>query len=170
MLKKPIEDILNQQIEKEGYSSSLYLAMAVWAGFNGYNGVAKWLYSQAEEERIHMLKILHYIDERNGKPVIPQFKQPPVEFKNVRQLFEDVLKHEEYITASINDIVATTNKEQDFNTHSFIQWFVNEQIEEEAQVSEILDKLKLVGENNMYIFDRDLPGMRSAQNDPGTAE
>lgn len=161
MLKKPIEDILNLQIEKEGYSSSLYLSMASWAGYNGYNGVAKWLLVQAEEERMHMLKIVRYIAERNSKPVIPQFKEPPSEFNNVRELFEAVLKHEEYITGSINDIVAKTNDEKDFNTHSFIQWFVNEQIEEEATVNEILDKLKLVGEQNMYIFDRDIPGMRS---------
>ncbi len=165
MLKKPIEDILNQQIEKEGYSSSLYLSMASWAGFNGYNGVAKWLYVQAEEERLHMLKIVKYIADRDGKPLIPQFKQPPTEFENVMSLFKAVLKHEEYITDSINEIVAKTNEVKDFNTHSFIQWFVNEQIEEEATASEIIDKLKLVGEQNLYIFDRDVPGMRT----PGTA-
>ncbi len=169
MLKETIEDILNQQIEKEGYSSSLYLAMACWAGYNGYNGVAKWLFVQAEEERMHMLKIVKYIDERDGRPVIPEFKQPPVEFKNVTELFTAVLKHEEHITASINEIVAKTNDEKDFNTHNFIQWFVNEQIEEEATVSEILDKLKLVGGQNMYEFDRDLPGMRAAKDSSGQA-
>ncbi len=164
MLKKSIEDILNQQIEKEGYSSGLYLSMACWAGYNGLNGVARWLFVQAEEERMHMLKIVKYIAERDGRPVIPTFKQPPAEFKDVREMFEEVLKHEQYITASINDIVAKTNDEKDFNTHSFIQWFVNEQIEEEATASEILDKLKLVGAQNMYEFDRDLPGMRAARN------
>ncbi len=145
MLKKSIEDILNHQIEKEGYSSSLYLSMACWAGYNGLNGVAQWLFAQAEEERMHMLKIVKYIDERDGRPVIPEFKQPPVEFENVRKIFEAVLEHEQYITGSINEIVEKTNDEKDFNTHSFIQWFVNEQIEEEATVSGILDKLKLVG-------------------------
>ncbi|HYW95737.1 MAG TPA: ferritin [Bacteroidales bacterium] len=160
MLKKPVEDILNLQIEKEGYSSSLYLSMAAWAGFNGFNGVAKWLFAQAEEERMHMLKFIGYIAERSSKPVIPQIKQPPAEFTGVKELFEAVLDHEEYITASINDIVAKTIDEKDYNTHSFIQWFVNEQIEEEATVHEILDKLKLVGDQNMYIFDRDVPGMR----------
>ncbi len=161
MLTKTIEDILNQQIEKEGYSSNLYLAMASWAATNGYNGVAGWLFAQADEERNHMLKILRYITERNGVPVIPSFKQPPASFESVRQMFEAVLEHEEYITASINEIVAKTNEEKDFNTNNFIQWYVNEQVEEEAAVNEILDKLKLVGDQNMYIFDRDLPGMRT---------
>ena len=108
-----------------------------------------------------MLKIIRYMTERNGNPVIPSLKEPPASFKSVRQLFEAVLEHEEYITASINEIVSKTNEEKDFNTHSFIQWFVNEQVEEEATVNEILDKIKLVGDQNMYIFDRDLPGMRA---------
>ncbi|MFW5821562.1 MAG: ferritin [Bacteroidota bacterium] len=160
MLSKGMTRILNDQIEKEGYSSNLYLAMATWAEANGYNGIAQWLYAQSEEERVHMLKVISYVGERDAHAIIPEFKKPPVDFKNIQELFEDVLNHEKYITGSINDIVAKSIDEKDFTTHSWVQWFVNEQIEEEASVREILDKLRLVGDNNMYMFDRDILTMR----------
>jgi ferritin len=160
MLKKKIEDICNRQIEREGYSSNLYLAMAVWAETNGLSGVAGWMYAQAEEERLHMLKFVKYVNERGGKSVIPALKQPGAEYKSVEDIFKEVLKHEEFITASINEIVALTLEEKDFNTHNFLQWFVMEQVEEEASVKTILDKVKLVGKNNMYEFDRDILSLR----------
>jgi ferritin len=160
MLKKKIEDICNRQIEREGYSSNLYLAMASWAENNGLSGVAAWMYSQSDEERIHMLKFIKYINERDGKAVIPAFKKPATEFKSVEDVFTEVLKHEEFVTASINEIVALTLEEKDFNTHNFLQWFVMEQVEEEASVRIVLDKLRLVGKNNMYEFDRDILSLR----------
>ena len=162
MLKKKVEDICNRQIEREGYSSNLYLAMAVWAETNGFSGVADWLYAQAEEERIHMLKFIKYIDERGGKAVIPALKKPEPEYKNVEDVFREVLKHEEFVTASINEIVALTLEEKDFNTHNFLQWFVMEQVEEEASARNILDKVRLVGKNNMYEFDRDILSFRKS--------
>ena len=160
MLKKKIEDICNRQIEREGYSSNLYLAMAVWAETNGLSGVAAWMYAQAEEERLHMLKFIKYINERGGKSVIPALKQPGAEYKNVEDVFKEVLKHEEFVTESINEIVSLTLEEKDFNTHNFLQWFVMEQVEEEASVKNILDKVRLVGKNNMYEFDRDVLSLR----------
>jgi ferritin len=161
MLKKKIEDICNRQVEREGYSSNLYIAMASWAETNGFGGVASRLYSQADEERLHMLKFIKYINERGGKAVIPALKKPPVDFKNVEDVFKEVLKHEEFVTASINEIVALTLDEKDFNTHNFLQWFVMEQVEEEASVRTILDKVRLVGKNNMYQFDRDILSLRT---------
>ena len=160
MLKKKIEDICNRQIEREGYSSNLYLAMAVWAETSGLSGVAGWMYAQAEEERLHMLKFIKYINERGGKSVIPALKQPGAEYKSVEDVFKEVLKHEEFITGSINEIVSLTLEEKDFNTHNFLQWFVMEQVEEEASVKTILDKVRLVGKNNMYEFDRDVLSLR----------
>ena len=160
MLSKAMEKILNEQIEKEGYSSNLYLAMATWAENNGYNGVAQWLYAQSEEERMHMLKFINYIGERDCHAIIPEFKKPPIDYGNVSDMFDEVLKHEQYISASINEIVSVSLDEKDFTTNSWIQWFVNEQIEEEATVRGIIDKLKLGGKSNMYLFDRDIMGMR----------
>lgn len=161
MLTKKVEDICNRQIEREGYSSNLYLAMASWAETNGFGGVASWLYVQADEERMHMLKFIKYVNERGGAAIVPALKKPASEFKGVEELFREVLKHEEFITASINEIVALTLEEKDFNTYNFLQWFVSEQVEEEASVRAILDKVKLVGKNNMYQFDRDIKSLRT---------
>lgn len=163
MLKKKVEDICNRQVEREGYSSNLYLAMATWAESIGYSGVAQWLYAQSEEERLHMMKFIKYINERGGNVVIPAFKKPSADFKGIQEMFTEVLKHEEYITASINEIVALTMAEKDFNTHNFVQWFVSEQVEEEANVMAILDKLRLIGKGNMYPFDRDIMSMRGPE-------
>ena len=161
MLKKKVEDICNRQVEREGYSSNLYLAMASWAETNGFGGVASWLYSQADEERLHMLKFIKYINERGGKAILPSFKKPASEFKSVENVFDEVLKHEEFITSSINEIVDLTLAEKDYNTHNFLQWFVMEQVEEEASVRTIIDKVRLVGKNNMYQFDRDILSLRT---------
>ncbi len=165
MLKKKIEEICNRQVEREGYSSNLYLAMASWAETNGLTGVAEWLYTQADEEKIHMLKFIKYINERGGKAIVPALKQPPVDFKSVEDMFRDVLNHEEFVTASINEIVALTLEEKDFNTNNFLQWFVMEQIEEEASAKNIIDKIHLVGKNNMYQFDRDIMSLRAPKAD-----
>ena len=166
MLHKKVEDICNRQIEREGYSSALYLSMASWAENNGLPGVAAWLYAQSDEERLHMLKFIRYINERGGKAIITALKKPTADFKSADDVFAQVLKHEEFVTASINEIVQLTLELKDFTTHSFLQWFVNEQIQEEASARAILDKLKLVGKNNMYIFDRDILGFRAAEATP----
>lgn len=159
---KSIENIINAQIEKESYSSHLYLAMASWAETAGYEGISQWLYAQAEEERLHMLKFIHFVNERGGNAVVSAIKVPPAKFKNINEVFAAVLKHEEFITASINEIVALCAKEKDFTTQNFMQWYVNEQIEEEKNVRAIIDKLKLVGTQNMYLFDKDIMAMRAA--------
>ncbi len=161
MLNKKIEEICNRQIEREAFSSNLYLAMASWAETSGLSGVAEWFYAQADEERMHMLKFIKYVNERGGSAIIPALKKPSVDFKNVDDVFRDVLKHEEFITASINENVALALDEKDFNTHNFLQWFITEQLEEEASVKGILDKVKLVGKNNMYQFDRDILSLRT---------
>ncbi|MCK5028858.1 MAG: ferritin [Bacteroidales bacterium] len=163
MLAKKIEKILNDQIEKEGYSSNLYLAMASWADTEGFAGIAQWLFAQAEEELMHMMKFVHFINERGGHAIVPAFEQPPAKFDGIKKLFDQVLKHEQYISSSINDIVALALKENDFATHNWIQWFVTEQVEEEASVQSIIDKLKMLGDKNMYMFDRDIMTLRGSE-------
>lgn len=160
MLPKKVEEILNVQIKKEDYSSQLYLSMASWAENQGFEGVSNWLYAQVEEERIHMLKLIKYVNERDGLAVIPGIDTPPTEFGDVFEMFDNVLAHEKYISGSINEIVAVCIAENDFTTQSYVQWFVTEQIEEEASVKAIIDKLKLLGKNNLYMFDRDIMSMR----------
>jgi ferritin len=169
MLKKKIEDICNRQVEREGFSSNLYIAMASWAETNGFSGIASWLYIQADEERLHMLKFVRYINERGGKAIMPALKKPEAEYKSVEDVFHEVLKHEEFVTGSINEIVALTLEEKDFNTNNFLQWFVMEQIEEEASARAILDKIRLVGNNNMYLLDKDILSLRKVMpNDKAT--
>ena len=160
MLKKAVEEILVRQIEREAYSSNLYLSMASWAETNGLGGVSEWMYAQAEEEKMHMLKFMKYVNERGGKAVIPAIEQPPADFENVLDLYEKTLEHEQFVTESINEIVGVCLEEKDFTTHNWIQWFVTEQIEEEASVSGVIDKLKLLDGQNMYMFDRDVMSMR----------
>jgi ferritin len=162
MLPKKVEEILNVQIEKEDYSSQLYLSMASWAENGGFEGVSCWLYSQAEEERVHMLKLINYLNDRDGMAVIPGIDTPPTEFGDVFTMFDKVLAHEQFISGSINEIIAVCIAENDYTTQSWIQWFVTEQIEEEASVKAIIDKLKLLGKNNLYMFDRDIMSMRGS--------
>lgn len=160
MLPKQVEAILNLQIEREDYSSQLYLSMASWAENKGFEGVSNWLYVQTEEERVHMLKLVKYVNERDGVAVIPGIEIPPSEFGDIFEVFDKVLEHEKFISGSINEIVAVCIAENDFTTQNWIQWFVNEQIEEESSVKAIIDKLNLLGRNNLYMFDRDIMSMR----------
>jgi ferritin len=162
-MKKEIETILNAQVDKEGYSSHLYLSMASWAENQGFEGIANWLYAQSEEERTHMLKFVKYINERGGKAVIAAVEAPPSRFENVQTLFQAVLEHEEYITLSINNIANLCAEFKDFTTQNWLQWFINEQIEEERNARQILDKLKLIGEGSLYLFDRDIMSLRTAK-------
>jgi ferritin len=162
MLPKKVEAILNAQINKEDYSSQLYLSMASWAENKGFEGVSNWLYAQAEEERVHMLKLVKYVNERDGVALIPGIDTPPSDFGDIFTAFDQVLAHERFISGSINEIVAVCIAENDFTTQNWIQWFVNEQIEEEASVKAIIDKLNLVGKNNLYMFDRDIMTMRGS--------
>ncbi len=160
MLSKKVEEILNVQVQKEGYSSQLYLSMASWAEIKGYAGIAAWFYAQSDEERMHMLKIIKYVNDRGGKAIVPEIEKPPVDFPTIKEIFDKVMAHEVFITKSINEIVAVCIDDKDYTTQSWVQWFVNEQIEEEASVQAIIDKLNLVGDHNMYLFDRDIISMR----------
>jgi len=158
-MNKKVEDILNRQVEREAYSSQLYLAMASWAEVKGLPGIAAWLYAQSDEERLHMLKFIKFINEREGHALVTALKKPEKDFKSLKLMFQEVLKHEQFVTDSINEIVDLCVKEKDYTTHNWVQWFVSEQIEEEANAREILDKLSLLGEN-LYILDRDIMSLR----------
>ena len=161
MLNKTVEEFLNRQIEREEYSSNLYLSMAVWAETSGFSGIAEWFYAQADEERTHMLKFVKYVNDRGGKAIIGAVKQPPADFETINETFVSVLKHEQFISQSINEVVGICIAEKDFTTQNWLQFFVNEQIEEEASVQLILDKLKLIGDTNLYMFDRDIMTLRT---------
>ena len=158
MISKKIEKILNVQIKIEGQSSMVYLAMACWAEAKGYNGTAQFLYRHSDEEREHMLKLIKFVNERGGQAIVPAFEQPKINFKSLKDAFKTLLNHELHVTASINDIVDLCLKEKDHVTNNFMQWYVAEQIEEEALARTILDKIELIGNDKggIYMFDRDL--------------
>ena len=162
MLNSKIESALNAQVNREAYSAHLYLSMASWAEKTGFAGIAKWMYAQSEEEWMHMLKFINYINDRGGHAIISAIEKPPAEHGNVMEIFEAVLEHEQKVTSWINEIVAITIAEKDYTTNNWVQWFVNEQIEEEASVNEILDKLKMLNGENMYMFDRDILSLRGS--------
>jgi ferritin len=158
MLNTKIEAALNKQIQLEAASSQYYLAMASWAENNGYNGVANFFYQHSDEERTHMLKLVKYVNERGGKAKIPALAAVTTSYKGLDAVFKDLLKHEVNVSNEINGLVEICLKEKDYTTHNFLQWYVAEQIEEEALARNILDKLNLIGNDKggMYLFDRDL--------------
>ncbi len=164
MLSKKIESLLNQQVELEAASSQYYLAMASWAEVKGYNGVSKFLYKHADEERLHMLKLIMFVNERGGHGLVPALKAPAANFKGIQEIFEKILKHEIHVTDEINKLVDHCLAEKDYTTHNFLQWYVSEQIEEESLARNILDKLNLIGNDKggMYLFDRDLQSLSTS--------
>ncbi len=161
MISAKIEKALNQQVLLEAESSQVYLAMASWSEVAGLSGIATFLFKHSDEERLHMLKLVKFINERGGHAVIPALNQPAQKYKSIRELFQEVLTHEVFVSTEINKLVDICLKEKDYTTHNFLQWYVSEQIEEEALARRIMDKLKLIGDDKggLYIFDRDLPGM-----------
>jgi ferritin len=169
MLTKVIQDALNKQVAMEAESSQAYLAMASWAEIQpGLDGVTDFFYKQSDEERIHMLKLIRYINERGGFAVVPALPQPNITFQSLTRVFQELLKHEVKVSESINDIVDLALKEKDFSTHNFLQWYVSEQIEEERLARTLNDKLELVGDDKsgIYLFDRDIMLFRTAAANP----
>jgi ferritin len=158
MLSKNIEGALNKQIRIEAESSQTYLSMACWAEIQGLEGVAQFMYAQSDEERQHMLKLIKYVNERGGHSIVTDLKAPKTGFGNFKEMFEELYKHELFVSDSINKLVHITFEEKDYATHNFLQWYVAEQIEEEAQAKTILDKINLIGEDRggLYLFDRDI--------------
>jgi len=147
MLSTKMLQILNEQVAKEVYASHLYLAMASWAENKGLAGIADWFYAQSEEEREHMMKFIRYVNERG-------------DFPGVKEAFDAAMDHERMVSGAINDIAALAFDEKDFATHNWIQWFIEEQREEEDSVQTIIDKLELLGKHGLYVFDRDIMNMR----------
>ncbi|MCB0764035.1 MAG: ferritin [Flavobacteriales bacterium] len=161
MLSKKIEAALNGQVEIEAMSSQAYLAMASWAENQGLSGTAAFLYRHSDEERQHMLKLIKFVNERGGKAVVPALKQPGTNYKTITDIFQSLFQHETKVTNEINKVVDLCLKEKDYTTHNFMQWYVGEQIEEEALARTLIDKLNLIGNDKggLYLFDRDLEMM-----------
>ncbi|AKB20135.1 ferritin [Methanosarcina sp. WWM596] len=147
MLNEKMEKALNEQINRELYSSYLYLSMGAYSSSIGLSGFTHWFKVQVKEETIHGMKIFDYINRQGGRVRLKEIKEPPVEFGTPIEMFRKTLQHEQFITRSINDLVDLARSEKDETTASFLQWYVEEQVEEEENDKEIIDKLKIAGEN-----------------------
>lgn len=162
MLSKSMKDALNKQVLMEAQSSQAYLAMASWAEIQpGLKGVTNFFFKHSDEERMHMLKLIHYINERGGFAMIPALQEPALTFVSLKKAFEELMKHELNVSESINDLVDLALKEKDYATHNFLQWYVMEQMEEERLARECNDKLEMIGDDKsgLYLFDRDIMTM-----------
>lgn len=158
MLSKNMQTALNKQITIEAQSSQIYLAMASYAEIKGLEGVSQFMYDASDEERMHMLKLFKFVNERGGHAIVDALVAPDTEFGSIKEMFETLLKHEIYVSQSINELVHISLEEKDYATHNFLQWYVAEQIEEEAQARTILDKINLIGDDKggLYLFDNDI--------------
>ena len=156
MISKTIQQALNAQVTVEAEAAQIYLAMASWAEVKGYEGIAAFFYAQSEEEREHMLKIIHYINERGGSAKISVLKTPDSAFQQVKNLFEKFLEEERMVSSKINSIVDIAIKEKDHATFNFLQWYVDEQVEEESTAMKLLDELNIIGDDRggLYSFDK----------------
>lgn len=165
MLSLTLQEALNKQVKHEAASSQIYLAMASWSDIQpGLPGVTEFFYQQSDEERVHMLKFVKYINERGGMAIVPALDQPMITFPSLKKVFEEFLKNETGVSESINDIVHLALQEKDYATHNFLQWYVAEQIEEERLARTLNEKLELIGEDKsgLYLFDRDIVAYRGA--------
>lgn len=158
ILNEKIQEALNKQINAEMYSSYLYFAMAAYLESQNLHGMSKWMFKQGVEELGHAQKLYNYIHERSGRVFLEAIEKPPTEWKDARTVFEEGLKHEAYITHRINELVELAEAEKDYPTLNFLQWYVNEQVEEEATFEAILEKFDILKNHpgGLYIIDREL--------------
>ena len=158
MLAKTIQDAMNEQIKNELYSAHQYLAMAAYCESVSLSGFASWMRMQAQEEREHAMKFYDHIQDRNGRVVLQAIDQPIIEFASPLEVFEKALEQEQVVTADINELYALAVREGDYASQIFLQWFVTEQVEEEKNVGDVVQTLKMGGETNeaLLLFDREL--------------
>ena len=158
MIKQKVEAALNEQMKKEFYSSYLYLSMAAHFESLNFNGFAHWMRIQSQEEYGHAVKIFQHLTERSGKVVLQQIDPPPSRWDSPKRVFEDAYQHEQKVTQSISDLVELSKAEKDHPTEICLQWFVKEQVEEEAAAQEIVQKLQLIGDEGgaLFILDSEL--------------
>lgn len=158
MLSETMQAALNEQIRMEAESSQIYLAMASWAEIKGFEGIATFMFKQSDEERQHMLKLVKYVNQRGGYAVISALDEPRLDYSSFRTLFRQLYEHEVKVSESINLLVDIALTAKDYATHNFLQWYVSEQIEEEASAKVILDKIDLIGDDKggLYMFDNDM--------------
>ena len=166
MIHKQIEEAINEQVANEAYASSSYLSMASWCEITGLRGAAAFFYQQSDEERVHMLKMVKYVNEAGGHALIPVIKEPPVTYKSINEAFEIALKQEQGVTKQINKLVDLSLQSKDYASFHFLQWFVEEQLEEEKLFRTILDVIKLGSadpRSSLLLIDNEITKIRGEE-------
>lgn len=156
MNNEKILDLLNEQMNFEYYSAHVYLAMAGYAAELGLDGFRNWFVVQYEEEVFHANRFMNYILSIGGRLDIKGFENPENDFESLQAVFEETLKHEQEVSARIHNLMVEAHKAHDYKTTSFLQWFIDEQIEEEEAVTDLIFKIKLVKDAGLYMLDKDL--------------
>ncbi|MCH9741139.1 MAG: ferritin [Epsilonproteobacteria bacterium] len=158
MIKKEIIDALNGQLNKEFHSAYIYLGMSAYASSNGFNGCAKWFNMQYQEEVTHAMKLFRYLEEQGANIKLKDIKALNIKADSIVDVFKKAYKHEQKMTNSLNDLSDLAMKHKDHATYSLLQWYINEQVEEEALFSEIIDKFTMVGNDGygLYSIDKEL--------------
>jgi ferritin len=164
MISQKIQDALNTQINREQYSAQLYLAMSAHCETKSFRGFAHWLRFQAQEETLHAMKLVEFLLDRGGSLELKSIAAPPKEFGSITDVFRKILEHEREITGTINALFEVSRSEKDYASEITLQWYVTEQVEEEASVGQILDQLTAVGEQGGGIWYLDSKmGKRAAK-------
>lgn len=158
MLNQKIEEALNAQINAEMWSAYLYLSMAAYCHSQGNPGMGKWFEVQFQEEQDHAKIFFNYVISRGGNVVLKPIEAVPTTWNSVLEVFESTLKHEQKVTALINNLFAITAAENDYATQSMLKWFIDEQVEEEETAQNIIDNLKMIKDNGygLYMLDKEL--------------
>ncbi|HUF34984.1 MAG TPA: ferritin [Gemmatimonadales bacterium] len=163
MMSKTMQDALNEQMNHEFYASYLYLSMSAYCEVTNLPGLSGWMRAQAQEETGHALKIFDHILDRGGRVELHQIDRPPAQFASAREVFEQAHQHEQQVTASINRVYGLAMDERDFASKVFLDWFVQEQVEEEKTSGLLAEQLRMVGEDRpgLLMLDRELGQRRS---------
>ena len=158
MISEKMQEALNEQVNKEFYSAYLYLAMSAYCDTIGLPGFSNWMRQQYEEESLHVTKMYDYILDQGGRVHLKQIDEPPKEYGTPLDIFETTLEHEQFVTGCINELMEMANNERDYATQTFLQWYVTEQVEEEANVNDIVAPLRMVGDDKsgLMMIDQQL--------------
>lgn len=161
-MNQNLSNVMSEQINKEYYSAFLYLAMSNWLDQAGFPGASQWTYAQYQEELAHAQNLFHYMNYRDEKIEFSLIEKPDSEWQSILDVFQSVLKHEQFVTASINNLATVALSNNDHAAYIFLQWYISEQIEEEASANDIITRLKLAGDNtNALLMIDDQLGTRT---------
>lgn len=160
MISKRMEDALNEQLNKEFYSAYMYLAMSAYCNTLGLLGFAHWMRMQYEEENLHVTKMYDYMLNQGGEVHLKMIEEPSKEYGTPLEIFQKTLEHEQFVTQSIHQLMGMAMEERDYATQAFLQWYVTEQVEEESNVQDVLNPLRMVGEDKggLMMIDQKLGG------------